>query len=79
VQVHLAPIGLTHYCDTSLKLIFANMVLSRKNVHSTWIAHFQRSCCEMFMFSTYVNSYLLIYVDARDLIMTITVYVDIST
>lgn len=75
MQTHLAPIGLTHYCDTPLEVIIANVVLSRMNVHSTSFAHFQWSCWRQFMASAYVNGLLLMYVDARDLTMMIIVFV----
>jgi len=79
MYTQLGWICLTRNCLASQEMIVVNVLLSRINVHSSAIAHFQWSRCGLFMGSVYVNGSLLMDVDARAFAMIISAFLEIST
>ena len=56
-----------------------NVLLSRINVHSTSMAHFQWSRCGLSMASAYVTGSLLMDVDVRAFAIMISAFAEIFT
>jgi len=56
-----------------------NLLLSRIDVHSSSIAHFQMARCGLSMASMYVNGLMLMNVDEKAFAMMISAFAEILT
>ena len=70
---------MTRNCLVFQELIVLNVLLSRMDVHSAFITHFQWSCCGLSMASVYVIRSLLMDVDARAFALMIGAFAEILT